>query len=367
MEKITYIFYSWQSDLPGDTNRSAIRAALRQACSELEHEYKKEGLRLEPDEATRDESGSVNIPQTIIKKIARADIFVADVSTINSSSPDGRRSPNPNVVFELGYAMGALGWERIVMLFNEHFGKFPSDLPFDFDRHRASPYKIEPAAAGAPAGKQAGQKKLLKDLLVVAIRQILINKPLRPRETEEKSPAELKRQRDIGSLKWILSAIHQPTMQEFLGDIPHRIRQPIFDFWEDFEAVYQNSLFYIYDTAAKKLLDDVYRSWWTTMSFGHRYDMSYHGQSFIFRSNMDMLSEEQQRDWNKSKKAARQLAIALGGLLEHVRNNYLEIDLDEMSANAWRRYVNFHKEMDRMFESKKTGRSKKRAKPPTTR
>lgn len=46
MEKITYIFYSWQSDLPGDTNRSAIRAALRQACSELEHEYKKEGLRL---------------------------------------------------------------------------------------------------------------------------------------------------------------------------------------------------------------------------------------------------------------------------------------------------------------------------------
>jgi len=161
------------------------------------------------------------------------------------------------------------------------------------------------------------------------------------------------RGRDVANLKWLLSAIHQPTMQEMLSDVPHRIRDKVLDFWEDFNSVATNSLFYLYDTTARKLVDEVQQKWATIVSFGYRYDMPYHGQSFVFRSSMDdRLSHEQHQDWDTIQQSAHQLAIAVPALLNYIREHYVEIDIEEMSANAWRRYVNFHKEMDRLFDPK---------------
>lgn len=139
-QKEFLIFYSWQSDLPEKTNLKAIRSALRNASSLVEEDA---DIRVTLDEATRGESGSPNIPATILQKISACDLFVCDLTTINSSSGEEcRKTPNPNVLFELGYAVSILGWGRVVMLFNKHFGKFPDDLPFDIDRHRASPYLL---------------------------------------------------------------------------------------------------------------------------------------------------------------------------------------------------------------------------------
>ncbi|WP_072426965.1 TIR domain-containing protein [Chitinimonas taiwanensis] len=142
------IFYSWQSDLPDETNRRAIRSALRTASSSVEAEYP--GLRIALDEATRGEAGSPNIPLTILEKIKTCDAFVCDITTINASaSSEYRKTPNPNVLFELGYAVAHIGWGRIVMLFNEALGTFPLDAPFDIDRHRVSTYRLSRAEAGS--------------------------------------------------------------------------------------------------------------------------------------------------------------------------------------------------------------------------
>jgi hypothetical protein len=100
------VFYSWQSDLPDPSNRSLIRQALRAAASTVEQ--KEKNLIIEIDEATRSVSGSPNIPATILSKIAVADAFVCDVTTINSEQ-SGKKTPNPNVVFELGYAIANVG------------------------------------------------------------------------------------------------------------------------------------------------------------------------------------------------------------------------------------------------------------------
>jgi hypothetical protein len=100
------IFYSWQSDSSRKTNLNAIREGLAEACKRIENSHS--GLKLVPDEATRDTSGSPNIALKIIEKIEAADIFVADVTTI--TAPGGKRPcPNPNVGFELGYAVASLG------------------------------------------------------------------------------------------------------------------------------------------------------------------------------------------------------------------------------------------------------------------
>jgi len=178
------IFYSWQSDLPDSTNRRAIRSAIRAASSKVEDISE---ARVVMDEATRDLSGSPNIPASIISKIETCDLFLCDLTTINSDCDENlRRTPNPNVLFELGYAVSQVGWSRVVMLFNQEFGNFPSDLPFDIDRHRASPYRLRQEGP-----KDKANVKNLESLVFDAVNSVISNKPPKPADLKAKSPMEI--------------------------------------------------------------------------------------------------------------------------------------------------------------------------------
>lgn len=126
------VFYSWQSDLPNNTNRIFIEDCIKSALRELnnDNEYIVE-YRIDKD--TSDMSGTPHIAESIFSKIENSYIFIADVSIINADY-EKRKTPNPNVLIELGYAIKVLGWERIICVFNKDFGDF-DDLPFDI-RHR---------------------------------------------------------------------------------------------------------------------------------------------------------------------------------------------------------------------------------------
>ena len=118
------VFYSWQSDLPNGSNRSFIERCLSKALSELKGAHPK----LDPclDRDTADVPGSPDIAATILDKIDNCSVFVCDVSIVQ----EGKRAmPNPNVVFELGYAVQRLGWERVICVANTHFGAIER-LPF---------------------------------------------------------------------------------------------------------------------------------------------------------------------------------------------------------------------------------------------
>lgn len=121
------IFYSWQSDLPNNTNRGLINQVLENVTKALKAEDPTIEIILDQD--TRDELGSPDIAETIFRKIQEADIFVADISIINSPS-EFRPCPNPNVLIELGYALATHGHSRIVLINNSAYGK-PEDAPFD--------------------------------------------------------------------------------------------------------------------------------------------------------------------------------------------------------------------------------------------
>src|SRR5689334_4322129 len=101
------VFFSWQDDSPRETNTDSIRRALN-ALAKQKGTFA--GAKMVPDEATRGTSGSPNIVSKIQEKIDAADAFIADITTISGS---GTKSacPNPNVVFELGYAVAQLGWD----------------------------------------------------------------------------------------------------------------------------------------------------------------------------------------------------------------------------------------------------------------
>ncbi|MHB9129929.1 MAG: hypothetical protein ACYDBB_02430 [Armatimonadota bacterium] len=170
------IFYSWQSDLPSSSNRNLIADALEKAVKQLSINDKIE-FRIEHD--TTGIAGSPNISQVIIDRINRSSVFVCDLSIINKAllAPEVKRLideavdqlivalgvddeapeilhdlmaaqensrrpvPNPNVLFELGYALAQKGDSRILMVMNTAYGQL-SDLPFDLQKIRVKTYNL---------------------------------------------------------------------------------------------------------------------------------------------------------------------------------------------------------------------------------
>jgi hypothetical protein len=132
------VFYSWQSDSPGNTNRNLISKALEDAIDEIKND---DTIEVEPviDRDTLGIAGSPDISNSIFSKIDSASVFVCDVSIIDSETK--KPSPNPNVLIELGYAIKVLGWNRIVMVMNIEYGK-PETLPFDLRSKRVLTYRV---------------------------------------------------------------------------------------------------------------------------------------------------------------------------------------------------------------------------------
>jgi hypothetical protein len=132
------IFYSWQSDLPNNTNRGFIERALSKAIEAIKAE---EELVIDPclERDTAGVPGTPDIAATIFQKIDECHVFVGDVSIINSKAPTDRKTPNPNVLLELGYAAKRLTWDNVICVFNKAFGK-TDDLPFDLRLRRMCVY-----------------------------------------------------------------------------------------------------------------------------------------------------------------------------------------------------------------------------------
>jgi hypothetical protein len=128
------VFYSWQSDLPNNTNRGFIEDALEKAIKKCN---KDQGIFLTVDKDTTGRTGSPDIAHTIMEKISNSFMFVADISTVINTND--RKSPNPNVLIELGYALGVMGEENILMLQNSEFGTI-EELPFDLRGKRVMQY-----------------------------------------------------------------------------------------------------------------------------------------------------------------------------------------------------------------------------------
>lgn len=160
------VFYSWQSDLPNPCNRGFIQDCLEDAIKQIQAD---EGLEIDPslDRDTIGASGSADIAATLFTKIRAADVFVGDVSIINSTcSRECRPTPNPNVLAEMGYAAGLHGWERVICVLNTAFGEI-ADLPFDIRQRRVVDYELR------PGDDKKAPRKALTSMLRNTIRDVL--------------------------------------------------------------------------------------------------------------------------------------------------------------------------------------------------
>jgi hypothetical protein len=104
--------------------------------------------------------GMCDIPKEILSKIRKCDIFLADLTLVGKTDA-GKKLPNSNVVFELGYAAKKLGFTPLVGVVNEEFGEIEGQV-FDIKRRACLKYNTSKATRQAQLDKTAAMlsKKL---------------------------------------------------------------------------------------------------------------------------------------------------------------------------------------------------------------
>jgi hypothetical protein len=157
------IFYSWQSDLPNKINRGFISSCLEKAVKVVSESDL--ALEFDVDRDTLDVSGSPDIVATIFQKIDNASLFIADI-TIVTGGEGQRRSPNPNVLVELGYAAAQLTWDNIICVNNLAFGNI-EELPFDLRSRRIVTYNLPENSEDKSSAKQELVSKLTNAIKII--------------------------------------------------------------------------------------------------------------------------------------------------------------------------------------------------------
>jgi hypothetical protein len=167
------IFFSWQVDTETRGGRNLIDTALQRAAARIGQDAEiEEAIRdVSVDRDTKGVAGSPPIVDTIFRKIDSAAVFVPDLTFIGKR-PDGRPTPNPNVLIEYGWALKSLKYGRIVPVMNTAFGAPTADaMPFDM-RHLRNPitYECAPDLGDSDRGRARDQ---LAKKLESAIRAVL--------------------------------------------------------------------------------------------------------------------------------------------------------------------------------------------------
>lgn len=190
------IFFSWQADRPNNTGRNFIENALYKAIRILKtdldvDEAVREGLEVDHD--TKGVPGSPPIVDTIFGKIDSAAVFLADVTFV-AERPDGRPTPNPNVLIEYGWALKSLTHARVVSIMNTAYGvPDATTLPFDM-RHLRHPIQYDCPADADDTTRTAAREALVK-ALAGALKPILdsdafVSTPPAPPEFQPMQPME---------------------------------------------------------------------------------------------------------------------------------------------------------------------------------
>lgn len=152
-KKTCLIFLSWQSD------RKDCRKFINSVMDELTQKANSL-VNIALDRDTVNVPGAPDIGDTIFEKIDHCDLYIADITLINDKDSNYRRTPNPNVMIELGYAIKTLSWERIILLQCKDYGDI-EELPFDINHRRIINYTVGIDSENSSKKKKESQKDVV--------------------------------------------------------------------------------------------------------------------------------------------------------------------------------------------------------------
>lgn len=322
--KTVTVFNCWQSDLCADTHRNAIRRALREAARTLQN--KLPGTTIEIDEALRNSSGAPNIAVKVREKIEKADIIIADITTVTPSGAE-RSCPNPNVTFELGLGVATVGWARTVLLFNGTPQK--GEVPFDFEQNRVSSYAM------VNKSDKSGRDSLEK-LIEKALREIIEQDPKRPSEERSLTRHEIEHQRDAQMVRWLMEHLNVPAVSQAIFMLPKHVLHKHLWFYEHFRGAAASTSFHLYDTRLAEAIKALCNAWGRALSEDEAYTDMPGGHGYVFSSQLSGgHGEVGTARWERIEAAKCVMQSSLDSVLTRVRNDYLEIDINETDKTAW--------------------------------
>lgn len=170
------VFWSWQSDLDQSTCHYFVRDVLKDVAKQLnklatteepERQSDVGPIAIGPiavDHDMKNLPGSRPIADSILEKIRDTAVFVADVTPVGGTKAK-KRLPNPNVMIELGYALGLLGHDRILLVMNRAYHQKMDTLPFDL-RHLQGPVVYDLPANPTPEQRKKASEQLSAQLKV---------------------------------------------------------------------------------------------------------------------------------------------------------------------------------------------------------
>ncbi|HDS7532983.1 TPA: nucleotide-binding protein [Klebsiella pneumoniae subsp. pneumoniae] len=327
------IFFSWQSQLDKNKNTNFIRKALRKAIKKIESKNK--NIKIILDEATRGETGSPSITETIQQKIPLCNIFIADVTITSPKNNENILTPNPNVMFELGFAVAEIGWPRTICLINEHYQHTINELPFDIRGQRISPYNSDASA------------EELTENLYGYITAIIDKNPKTPQELRGVSIKQIQHERNIKNINFIMNYLHTPTLNRLVSEAPTLIRWDVFICWESFKSILNSNEFQLYDLKLKAIFNAMYDAWGNLLGAGpFYYETASNGVDHVFPKHKTYELKEARNAWIEIENQAETLKSKLRELTTYLHENYVEVDLDETNQQAWRDLIEHRPDLD---------------------
>ena len=328
------IFYSWQSDIDDKTNKILIRDCLKQAAKKCKKEDDSVVLRVDTD--TQGATGTPSIEQEIFRKIDECFIFVADVTIINKDYA-GRKTPNPNVLLELGYAVKKLGWNKVICLYNTAYGSF-EDLPLDLRGRKPKVYNL-------PSNYTDEDYKKITESLVQNLQYQIRSISEIEEETEELQPSStpenenLKRKRDIQSLTKVLSYVSINAMEKHIGTFQQSeaILGQIFHYFYNFMNFTWSPSFYIYNNDLKEITFKLYNDLEKTLNHGLHFTPE-EGDYYRLYKGSYQEYDEYQRVASQIHNEMSQLKNTIKEFVSYIKENYIEIDMDELDNIAREKY-----------------------------
>lgn len=324
------IFFCWQDHLDKKLHRFLIRDALNAAISKVQSELPDEiECELRQDSDTSGRAGAVDIADTILTKISSSAVVVGDVTPVLFDLSLQRWYPNPNVMIEIGYAARAIGWNRVICLFNEAACQ-TEHLPFDIRHRRATSYSCKNVSEKQQAAKQ------LEGVLVVSLRAVL--EEIGRGEVEPSlGDAAMKHARDLRLLRQLMSTIHRPTLDVFIEKgLMHQLHDDCNFFFLGFEAVIRSSNLRFYDKKLQQLAVELYRVWSAAVHHGgYAFFPSYMGNTYVLKEH-HLWNEHYEKTVKNMDIAYSKLQPALKAFLDHVHEKFPEIDMKDTDKNAWK-------------------------------
>jgi hypothetical protein len=220
-----------------------------------------------------------------------------------------------------------LGWERIIMLYNKSFGSFPGDLPFDLDKKRVRTYIIKDK--DDKSGKGSLMSTLKQDIDV-----ILKANPVKPTQALAKSREQIHRERDIINIENIFGQIDISAIDSFIESLPEKITDSAFHYLYSFKSIYASNTFFVYDIDVRLQLEKFDELWTRTLSYGSYFSENSIGEIIFYIPGDNFPSDVARQAFQKLTKEAFELEDIFKCLIKSIREQYHEIDIDKLSADA---------------------------------